>query len=109
MNAERVENNPAVNQYKLTEEELTMPEGLTRAESMAWMENLATFQLEGMLHGKIPQKPIFPAKFSRRYSKSYQKNLLKEYQKVRPTTSESSKDGSNPGRHTRPHFGSGAE
>ena len=59
MSAERAENNPAVNPYKLSEEELTMPEDLTRAESMAWMENLATFQLEGMLHGKIPQKPIF--------------------------------------------------
>ena len=106
MGAERAENNPAVNQYKLTEEELTMPEGLTRAESMAWMESLATFQLEGMHHGKIPQKPILRPKYS---AKAYEQRLIKRWQKTRPTTLEGPADHATEGRHTRPHFGSGAE
>lgn len=107
MSAEKAEGNP--NPYKLSEEELTMPEGMSHTENVQWMENLAAFQLEGMLHGKIPQKPIFPPRFARRYSRSYPRNLLREYQKARFTTLAGPTDDSSPGKHTRPHFGSGAE
>ena len=97
MSKERSQPNP----YKLTIEQLTMPEGGSHQANLAWVDKLAEFQIEGLRHGFLPQVPFMHPRYNARWRK-----VKDEYNKKHPSPSdEIAGDGKNHERHSSLRLG----
>ena len=62
--------------YCLTKEELTMPEGMSHKDNLAWVDQKAEHQIEGIRQGFPPQIPYMHPRYMARW-----RRVISEYNK----------------------------